>query len=190
MRDHPRDLVLAVSVPDGPGKDRHDHVRPERPHHVHRIPEHLLERPQPQCFVDALRVAEVERAGEELLPAVQRACGEQLARADDAEAFVQPWPDQVLSAFAPAERQVRGLGSHSAREGGEQAGVLVIGVGGDHQDALHAVELPHAKRRGDDPARLLGAGGRSGPERSARDQADGCDLQGLHAPPRASHLCR
>ena len=141
---------------------------PELAHHVHHIAQHLFHGPELQRLVDALRVAEVEGAREVLPSAVEGARGEKFARADHAEPFVQARPDQVLPALAPAERQVGGFGAHPARERREEARVLVVGVGGDHQHPLHSVELPHAERRADYAGVLLGRYGWRGSRQQHR----------------------
>src|SRR5947208_72857 len=74
--------------------------------------------------------------------AVQLASGDELRRADDPELGPELGADEVLPAFAPAERQVRNLGAHAPGEQCEQVRVLVVGVRADHQHALVGAELP------------------------------------------------
>ena len=158
-RGESRELMLAMAIARRPRKDRDDHMGAELAHHVDHVAQHLFNGPEFQRLVNALRVAEVEGAREVLVAAVEGARGEEFARADDAESFVQPRPDQVLSPFTAAERQVGGFDAHTARERREEACVLVVGVGGDHQHALHAVELAHAKGGADNSLILLGRRG-------------------------------
>src|SRR5438105_6607160 len=105
-REQPGHLVLAVTVSGRTREYGHDDLGTEASHHVEHVAQQRVARPQPQRFVDRLRVAEVVRAGEELAGPVDATGGEQLLRADHAPPGTALRPRQVLAALAPAERQV------------------------------------------------------------------------------------
>jgi hypothetical protein len=84
-------------------ESRDDHVRAELADHAHDVAKDGLPVPDTQGFLGSLRVPEVLRAGEVLLPAVQPARGEQLLRARHAEGLAELGAEQVLSAVAAGE---------------------------------------------------------------------------------------
>ena len=49
--------------------------------------------------------------------------------------------DQVLTTFAAGEREVGRAHVAAARVIGQNGGVLVVGMGGYHQNAAHSIEL-------------------------------------------------
>src|SRR5437764_13470619 len=73
------------------------------------VGENLVPVPDTQRFGGAFRESKVDSAGEELLGVIEPASGEKFLSADDAEAFAQLWPDQVLSAVAAGDRKVGSL---------------------------------------------------------------------------------
>src|SRR5260370_5915695 len=79
---------------------------------------------------------------EELVGAVDRARGEQLFAANDAELGAELLADEVLAALAAIEREVGGLGAEAARQPCQELGVFVVGMGADDQHALVGAELP------------------------------------------------
>jgi hypothetical protein len=86
--------------------------------------------------LECLRIAEVVRPREELPRAIQPTRREELLGPEDAERFAQFQTNQVLTALAAIERQVRRFRPIMPRKNGEQLRVLVVGVGPDDQDAL------------------------------------------------------
>ena len=111
---------------------------------------------------------------------VDAAGREQLLRADDTELGPELGADQILATLPPGEREVRDLRAHPPREQGDQVGVLVVGVGADHQDALRGAELLQGGRQRRDAA---GAGGGV----LSRNRADGANQESEASPERAPH---
>jgi len=118
-----------------------DDVGTEAPDHPHDVGEDAVVSPEPERLLRALREAEVERAREELLRAIEAARGEQLLRADHAEALAGLGAQDVLSAVAAGEREVCRAHEPTARETREQRGVVVVRMRADVQHAAHHLEL-------------------------------------------------
>jgi hypothetical protein len=93
-----------------------------------------------QRFLGGLRVAEVDRAREELAAAVEAAGGEQFLGAQDAEFFVEVLAELVLAAVAAREREVGDAIAAAERQVGDQLGVLVVGMRGHVQDGARGAE--------------------------------------------------
>src|SRR5581483_8296685 len=180
--EQPRRLVLAVAVPRRAGEDRHDDLRPEPADHGEDVGEERVARPEAERFGRSLGEPEVVGAGEVLLGAVEPARGEQLLGAEDAELGAELGPEQVLSALAAGERQVRRARAQAAREDGEQLGVFVVGVGADHEHAFARAELLERRGQRRDPA---------GPGRGElpRGRAGGAEHERKTDPERAPHYC-
>ena len=79
-------------------------------------------------FADRLGEAEVERAGEELIAAVERPRLQQLLGANHAERVEQLGADDVLAALAAIERQIGHARVIAARQPRDQRRVLVVGM--------------------------------------------------------------
>ena len=94
-----------------------------------------------QRLVGGARESEIDRAGEELLGAIDLARRQQFLRADDAELCALFGADQVLAAFAARQRKIRRAHVPAAREVREYGGTLVVGVGRDVQHRSQFVEL-------------------------------------------------
>src|SRR2546426_11301789 len=99
-------------------------------------------------------------------------------RADDAELGAELRPDQVLPAFAPAEREVGRPHPHAAGQDGEELGVVVVGDNSDQDDALvrpqpfQAVGIRcHAADAGWGELSSSGAGGADPPTEATPDRA-------------------
>ncbi len=144
--------MLPVPVGGRSGEDGDNDLGPEPPDHVHDVLEQRVPRPETERFLGGFGEPEVVGAAEVLPGAVQVARGEQLLGTDDAETRPELGPDEVLSAFATAEGEVRRLRAQPARQQDEQLRVLVIGVGADHQDALVRAELLQQVRQRRDAA--------------------------------------
>ena len=141
VREHPRHLMLAVTVPGGAAEHRYDDLRAKTADGPHHVRENLLPGPLGERLVRGLGEPEVDGPGEELLAAVDGARRHQLVAADDAQPFPQLRADEILASLASRQRQIGGAHTHAAREGGDRVGVLVIRVRGDHQHPLDAVQL-------------------------------------------------
>jgi hypothetical protein len=167
-REDSRRLVLSVPVAGSAGEDGDDHVRPEGAHHRHHILENRVARPVTEGLLGALGEAEVVGAGEELPPAVDAPGGEQLLGADDAERLPQLVADQVLPPVAAGEREVGRLDAAAARQPGDEVGVLVVRVRGDHQHPRGGAELLDPLAQCGRAALLREGGARRG------DEQQGC----------------
>ena len=102
--------------------------------------------PDAQRLVGRLGVAEVARAREPLLGAVDRPRGQQLLGADEPEQRRLLGADQVLPALAARQRQVAGAHQLVVGQPGQKARVLVVGVGGDVEhvaDDAEAIDGAH-----------------------------------------------
>src|SRR5207237_2055593 len=96
--------------------------------------------PDAERLLGILAVAKVLRAREVLPSAVEPARGEQLLSARHPQRLAELGTEQVLSAVTAGERQVRGAVSATAREVGDDLGVLVVGMRGDVQHTRHRRE--------------------------------------------------
>ena len=97
--------------------------------------------PDGQRFLRRLRVSEVDRAREVLLPAVYAARGQQLLRAQHAEKLSFFIADEILSAVAAGHGQISGAQEPLVGQVGNQRRVLVIGMRGDVERAAEDSEL-------------------------------------------------
>ena len=84
--------------------------------------------------------SEIERAREVLAAAVDAARGEQLFGADHSERRAELVADQILSAVAAREREIRRLDVPRLGEIGDELRVLVIRMRADHQHARRGAE--------------------------------------------------
>ncbi len=163
------------------GEARDDHVGPEAADGEHDVGQHLVVAPDAQRLVGALRVAEVARAREELLGAVDAARREQLLRADEPEQLVLLGPDEVLPAVAARHREVARAKATPSGQPGEEARVLVVGVGGHVEHAAGHTEAPDARRE----LSCMGLPGRlrerRRPDSEAHDQCRSEDEQVPHS---------
>src|SRR3989449_11644325 len=98
-------LMLPVPVARSAGEDRHDDLRPEPADHRDHVDQQRVPGPETERLVGGLGEAEIVRAREELAGAPPAARRARLLRAEDAELGAELRPDQVLPAFAPAERE-------------------------------------------------------------------------------------
>ena len=103
--------VLAVSAAAGFRREAgDDNVGTKLPDGAHHIPQQALPAPFCERFFGRLAETEIDRAGEELLAAVDAAGFQQLLRADHAQQRALLGADQVLSAFAARRGKVAGAG--------------------------------------------------------------------------------
>jgi hypothetical protein len=117
-----------------------DDVRAELADHADDVAEDGLPIPDAERLLGVLRVAEILRAREVLSSAVEPARCEQLLRARHTQRLAELRAEQVLSTVTARERQIGGAVSASAREVGDDLGVLVVRMRGNVQ---------HAARRGE-----------------------------------------
>ena len=109
-------LAAAVAAAEEPGDD----VGPQRPDVADVVADDLVVPPLLDRFLDAEREAEVDRAREELLRAVEAMHGQQLLGAEDAERLEQLRPDLVLPAVAAGRRHEHGSHALSLPEHRQQ----------------------------------------------------------------------
>ena len=134
-------LVLAVSVRRSSAEHRHNDLGTEGANHPDDVAEQRVSRPVLERFLGRLRIAEVVGPGEVLGRPVHPAGSEQLSRPHDAEPLAHLGADQVLAPLSPVQRQVRRSRAPAPRQGGEQRGVLVVGMRADDEHALDSVQL-------------------------------------------------
>ena len=158
----PRHLVVAVTVPAGAAEDRHDHVGAKDADPLNDVRQNLLPGPKPKGLLGTLRVTEVEGPGEVLLPPVQASGRHQLAGPDQSQTLPELRADEVLSPLPSGQREIRGPGSHTPGERHQKARVLIVWVRSDHQNTLHAVQLPKKEAGCYRPPVLVGRLGSDG----------------------------
>ena len=122
-------------------KTRDDDVRPKGADDTHDIRQDLLAVPDSQCLLWRFGEAKVERAGEELPAAIYVSGGEEFLGSDDAELFPKLPPEDVLSAIAARQREIRRAIVPSARKIGDELRVLVVRMGCDVEHAAHLTEI-------------------------------------------------
>ena len=137
-----RRLMLAVTVAWGSTEDRDDYLRTIAADDPDYILEHRIARPVIPGVFQGLGESEIVGPGEELGGAIQPSSREQLFAAEQPQRFAQFASDQVLSTLSPIQRQIPGLGTHASDQDREQLGILIVGVGGDHQHPLVLAERP------------------------------------------------
>ncbi len=172
--------MLSVSISRRSAERRDDDVGPELANDPDHVPEQVLARPEGECLVRALRVPVVERPREELLPPVQAPRRHELTRSYHAQTLEELRTDQVLSAIAARERQIRGLRSPPPRERRQETGVLVVRMSADQEHTLHAVHLPE-QQAGRDGTRTVHRLG----DELRRRYGEGPDRQGERRRPDA-----
>ena len=103
-----------------------DHVRADRSDHPHVVGGDFVTSPLLERLVDAERVAEVDRAREVLLRAVEAMQCRELLRPQNAEGFEDLRSDFILSAVAASGRDEGGAVALAAIQHHEQPVVLVV----------------------------------------------------------------
>ena len=84
--------------------------------------------------------SEVDGAREELLRAVDFPRRQQFLRANHSQRGALLRSDEILAAFAASQRKIRGAHVASAREVREHRRLLVVRMGGDHEDRAEVVQ--------------------------------------------------
>ena len=82
----------------------------------------------------------IDGTREELLGPVDSSRGQQLLGADYAQRIPLLRANQILPALAPRERKISGPHFSPARQVGQQRGVLIVRMRGDHQRASNHVQ--------------------------------------------------
>src|ERR1051326_2365885 len=122
------------------------------------VAEHGLAVPDSQRLLGTLGISEVLRACEVLASAVHPSRGQQLLRARHAESLTELRAEQVLTAVAAREREIRRSISATSREAGDRLCVLVVRMGGDVQDAARGGEATQLLQDHDSRRWLSGLG--------------------------------
>ena len=122
----------------------------------------LLER-----LVDAEREAEVDRAGEVLLGAVEAVQRGELLGPQHAERLEDLGADLVLPAVAARRRRERGAIALAAIEHHQQPVVLIVGMRGRHHEDAGVAQVTQREAKRDVPLRFRRAG-RPASARAAR----------------------
>jgi hypothetical protein len=124
-----------------------DHVGTEAPDHPDHIAENFFAAPFLETFLGRFGESEIDGAREELFRAVDTPGREQLLGTNDAELVALFGADEVLTAFASRQREVAGAHFSTTRQIGEQCGVFVVGMRGNHEHAADDVEAIERKTR-------------------------------------------
>src|SRR5437763_1295098 len=99
-------MLAVLSARGLSGKASDDDVRPERAHDADDIADHLLMIPGVQRLLEILGISKVNRASEELPPAVEPPGGQKLLRADDTQLFAKLRTKHVLPAIATGDGEI------------------------------------------------------------------------------------
>ncbi len=131
---------MAVGAAALGGEAGDNHIRLELTNDADHVGEDFLAVPLRQRLLVVLGKAEIAGAGEELLRAVHAPGGEEFLCANDAQRITDLRADKILAALATRERKVGRADAATLGEVGEKLGVLVVGVGGDVEDAAAFAE--------------------------------------------------
>ncbi len=133
--------MLAVPGSAIAGKDGDDHLRFEAAHRTHGILEEDGTGPAVESLGQGPRVAEVIGSGEELVGALDLSCRYELTGPNQTQTDPQLRSDQILPAFAPRQRKIRGFPTKTGTYEGQQSRVFIIGVSADDQQTPVGGEL-------------------------------------------------
>ena len=133
-------VVLAATRPVGLHRE-HD-VWPRHAHEADEVADRLLAAPLLVRLLDAEREAEVHRAAEELLAAVEAVRRQQLLGAEHAERLEQLGADLVLAAVAARQRRVDDAEALPVTLHRDEAVVLVVGMRHRVHDGPDRGQLP------------------------------------------------
>ena len=171
--------MVAVPVPPRAVEPADDHERAVEADDAHHVPEDGLAVPASEGFAHRLGVAVVDGRREvEVVEAVVASGEDQLAGPDQTEAVEELRADGVRAALSAVQAEEGG--AHPATPAGqrEHAGMLVVGVGRDmeeagrrgqladavpgaHRPAVHVQPfLPDGRREGEDAVERREGGGR------------------------------
>ena len=122
------------------GKTGDEDVGTESADYAHDIGEDGAAVPDPERLVRMLGEAEVIRAREELDGPIDPPRGDQFLRTNHPETIAQVGTDEILTSVAAGEGEIARAIAATEGQRGEQAGVLIVGMGGDVQDATQLAE--------------------------------------------------
>ncbi len=131
LGDLPGDLVLAVAVGDAAEEDGREDQRAVKADRANRVVEDTLVGPLAEGLLLGFGEAEVDLGAEELVGTEVAVGKQELLGADEAEGVLEVARHGGLAAFAAGEGEGGDAGAEAAREEGEHAAVLVVGVGDD-----------------------------------------------------------
>ncbi len=118
-----------------------DHVGPEGADHPDDIAEDFFFSPEGERLYRALRIAEIDGRGEELLGAVDPAGGQQLLGSDQPDFGSLLRADQVLAAFTARQRQVGGPVGAPLGKISKNGRILIVRMSADIKNAPENVQL-------------------------------------------------
>ena len=178
-------MVLSAAGAIGPQAE--DHVGTNHPNQTDEVAGDLVAAPLLECLVDGERKAEVHRAGEILLRAVEAVQRRELLGPQHAERLEDLRADLVLAAVAPGGRRQRGAKSQPAVQHHQQAVVLVVGMSGRVHEDAGVAEVPERQAQRDvalvvverDDAHLRPRRLDTRPATSARQQAKAYAAKGV-----------
>ena len=136
-----RHLVLPVPVPRRAREAQNHHIRTEPANHPHHIGKDAFAPPFGERLFGRFGKPEVDGAREELFRAIDPPGRQQFLRADQPQQIALLGTNQVLPAFAAGQRQVPRAHVAAARVVGQNRGILIVGVRGDHQHAAQHRQL-------------------------------------------------
>ena len=145
-RQDRRGLVMLPS-PSAFGAHRHDDIRPKRPDVPDEVSQDLLMAPLLERFLLAERVAEVHRAREVLLRAVEAMRDEQFLGAKHPQRIEELSSDLVLSAVAACGCDERHARTDVTRVERQHRIVLVVGMRRHVDDRADGRQLPQGQRQ-------------------------------------------
>ena len=135
-----RDLVLAMAIARRPAEAQDHDIRPVAANDPDDIPENSVMAPLFKGFRGRLGEAEIDRAGEELLGAIDAPGRQQLLGTDESELRALLGADEVLPALPARHREVGGSHVTAAREIGQHRGALIVRMGRDHEHRTEFVQ--------------------------------------------------
>ena len=138
-------MVVAVSVPPRTVEPTDDHERAVEADDPHHVPEDGLAVPAAEGFVHRLGVAVVDRRREvEVVQAVVASGEDQFTGPDQTEAVEELRADGVRTGFSAVQAEQGGAHPPTPAGQREHAGMLVVGVGGDMEEAGRRGQLADA----------------------------------------------
>lgn len=135
-----------------------------------RVTKDVLFPPDRERLLGTLRVAEVDRAGEELPRAVDPPRRQELLRPQETDELALLLSYEVLPAVASGEGQVRRLDEPAPGQRGEERRVLVVGMRADVERTAHHLELLELQLDLGGIRSLRGLGDRARGRRNEREE--------------------
>ena len=182
----PRRRLVVLAAALAVEHEADDHVGTDGADHPHVVGGDLLLAPLLERLLNAERKAEVDRAREVLLGAVELVHGGEFLGAQHRQCLEDLGADLVLAAFPARGRDERRAEAPGVPVVGQQRVVLVVGVRGGHHQVAHGVELAQRQlesgfpgHRGHRLQPVLGAG-RHERRREGESDNDGEEEQSAH----------